>query len=238
MRILKSFIVFLSVFFLLCACTIKSDNQMTITEDGKMDYSVLIAFDNEVIECLNILESQGNNTDSVLSVDDIVNKSIKDSYLDGFNEEKYTDEDFVGNKYTYRVDNIDSISTDKKSIIYLNEKSDSNLTEQKLFKKRRDIYTANFVYSLENKNLYDNVDFKNTFVVSLPFKNLNNNADEVKDNGKTLIWHIKNGEKKKINFKFKLYENKNAFISIGSIVIDFFLISIFVFVYTSRKRVL
>ena len=115
MRILKSFIVFLSVFFLLCACTIKSDNQMTITEDGKMDYSVLIAFDNEVIECLNILESQGNNTDSVLSVDDIVNKSIKDSYLDGFNEEKYTDEDFVGNKYTYRVDNIDSTATNASS---------------------------------------------------------------------------------------------------------------------------
>ena len=74
-KIIKSNILLLSILFLLCACSVKNDSQMTISKDGKMDYNILIAFDKELIEGLNAFEN--DSTDTVIGINDLINEILK-----------------------------------------------------------------------------------------------------------------------------------------------------------------
>ena len=229
-RVIKYSLV-LSVLFLLCACSVKNDNEMIISKDGNVDYNILIAFDNELVEGLNSFESNKKSSDKVIGVNDLVNENIKDSHLEGFEKEKYSDTNYTGNLYHYSVDDIDSISSSNTSEININEDS---IVSKKIFNKNNDVYTANFIYNLVAKNEYENVNFENTFTVSLPAKNINNNADKVLNSGKTLVWYINNGEEKKINFSFRLYENKHAYMSIISIIFDLLIVISFVIIKSKK----
>ena len=229
-KIIKSNILLLSILFLLCACSVKNDSQMTISKDGKMDYNILIAFDKELIEGLNAFEN--DSTDKVIGINDLINENIKDDHLKDFNEEKYSDNNYTGNLYTYSIDNIDLVSSSDLGNVNIND--ENGINNKKLFNKNNNIYSANFIYNLEEKEVHENVNFINTFTVNLPTRNITSNADKVLDNGKTLIWNIKNGEEKKINFSFKLYDSKYAYISIGSIIFDLILVGIFIFIKLKR----
>ena len=234
-KVLRQILVFMSVFFLLCSCSIKNDNEITIKKDGSMKYNILIAFDNELVEGLNLFENENNKGDKVVGVTNIINENIKDMHLDGFKKEEYSDTYYTGNMYSYDVDNIDKISSDKTDPVYINGKEDNKIVDQKLFSKTNNVYSASFIYNLENKEMYENISFENVFKVSLPTKNLNNNADKVVNNGKTLVWYIKNGEQKKIDFSFKLIDYKYAYISIGSIAFDILIIVAFILLFKKER---
>ena len=159
---------------------------------------------------------------------------MKDGYLDGFKKEKYSDNEYIGNKYTYVYESIDDVTSSIGSKVYINDNNSDELLGKDLFTKNNDVYSANLIYSLVDKDEYDEVNFINTFSVNLPRRNVSNNADKVVNSGKTLIWNIKNGEEKNIKFSFKLNDNK-GYLVIASLIFD---IDIIIAIIILRRKVI
>ncbi len=229
-RLFKILTIFLVVVFL-CSCSVKNDNSITISKDGKVSYTILIGIDKQLIASL-----KNNNVlydDTNVNISDYVSANIKDGYLDGFKKEKYSDNEYIGNKYTYIYDNIDNITSSIESKVYINDDENTELLGKDLFSKNDDVYSANLVYSLLDKDDYNEVSFLNTFSVNLPRRNISNNADKVINNGKTLIWNIRNGEERNIKFSFKLNDNR-GYLVIASLIFD---IDIILAIIILRKKV-
>lgn len=204
------------IVFILFGCSIKNDNNLTISQDGKVDFNVLIAFDKDLLSAL----IKTDVIKETSSVSEYVSDNVKDDYLYGFEKESYIDTEYFGNTYSYSVDDINDISSNTPKTIDLNNEE---IVDKKIFYKNGSIYSADFIYNLENKDNYNNVDFINTFRVNLPCRALSSNADKTTNNGKTLIWNITNGEEKNIKFTFS-FINYKAYISIASILVDILII--------------
>lgn len=221
-------IILLLACFILCSCTVKNENTLTIEKDGRLKYNVLIAFDKSLIE--NLIKANIIKNDK--EIDKYVSENIKDNYLNGFVSTEYDDGEFIGNEYVYEVESIDEVSTDKNVSVFLNQNS---VVETKMFTKKDNVYVANFLYNLNNKYNYKNVDFINKFTVHLPVKAISSNADEIINDGKTLVWNIRNGESKAIRFNF-------SFGSIGSdvsallIIFDALILGVILFIFIKRRK--
>ena len=228
-KIVKYFI-FIVFSFLLVGCSVKNDNNITINRNGSLNYSVLIAFDRDLLSALskiNLLETESD-------VEKYVNDNIRDGYLDGFKKEKYTDSTYIGNKYSYDVSNIDQVSSDKRVVVKINDENNyDRIVDQKLFYKFKGFYIADFVYTLQNKDTYENVDFLNTFTVNLPTSVISTNADKVTNNGKTLTWNIQNGDVKEIKFMFS-FNNYKAYLALLSLLFDVIIIAIILIIKHKR----
>ena len=223
-------IILIIVCFILCACSVKNENTLNITEDGKLQYNVLIALDKSLVDSLtkmNIIKKDKNE-----DIDKYVSENLKDDYLNGFVKHEYSDDEYLGSTYVYEVDSIDDVSTEDNIAVILNK---SSIVDKNMFTKKNGVYVANFLYNLNDKYNYENVEFDNTFTVNLPVKALSSNADKVLNEGKTLIWNIKNGESKAINFKFS-FQNVRSYISLGLIVFDIVIIIVFIVMIIRRKR--
>ena len=230
-RLFKVLTIFLVVIFL-CSCSVKNDNSITISKDGKVNYSVLIGIDRQLLASLknnNVLDENNN-----IDISDYVSANMKDGYLDGFKKEKYSDNEYIGNKYTYVYESIDDVTSSIGSKVYINDNNSDELLGKDLFTKNNDVYSANLIYSLVDKDEYDEVNFINTFSVNLPRRNVSNNADKVVNSGKTLIWNIKNGEEKNIKFSFKLNDNK-GYLLIARLIFD---IDIIIAIIILRRQVI
>ena len=83
---MKKAIIILTI-FILCSCSIKNDNSLTIDSNGKVDYSIIIAFDKELLSGLNNMDVIDG------SVEEYVTSNIKDSYLSSFKKEEYKEEE-------------------------------------------------------------------------------------------------------------------------------------------------
>jgi hypothetical protein len=227
MRLLKKGIIFIFICFLLCSCSVKNDSTLTINKDGSLKYNILIAFDKSLIQTLSKTNILKNDND----IYSYVNENIKDDYLNGFVKKEFNDNEYVGNEYTYEIDDLDSVSTTDDVKVSL---KNSSLVEKNIFTKKNDIYIASFIYDLDSKYKYENVDFKNTFTVNLPVKALSSNADRVINDGKTLIWNINNGESKKIDFKFT-FKDIRSYISLGFLILDVILTVVLIVLVIRRK---
>ena len=238
-KILK-YCLFLLFSILLCSCSIKNDNNLTIKSDGTLEYDVLLAFDKELLEnmiSVNNINEESNKKIDTKDMKEYFNKNIKDSYLDGLKKEQYNDKDYIGNKYSYKIDDINEVSSNRTDTVVINDyDSKDKLIDKDLFKKEDDVYTANFIYNTD-ENGYGGINVINTFVVKLPTRGFKHNADEVKDNGKTLIWHVDNIKDKKINFSFKL-KDKKYIISLLCIVFDIGIISMFIYLMVSKRKLI
>ena len=219
------FITIILIVFILFGCSIKNDNNITISKDGKVDFDVLIAFDKDLLSAL-IKAEVIKETDNI---SEYVSDNVKDDYLYGFDKESYVDTEYVGNSYSYSVEDINEISALGVNTVNLNNQE---IVNKKIFKKEGKVYSADFVYNLENKDNYSNVDFINTFRVNLPSRALSSNADMTMNNGKTLVWNIVNGEEKSIKFSFA-FSNNRAYISIASIAFD---IAVVIAIYVIEKK--
>lgn len=238
MKKAKKILLILSIILLFNGCSIKNENTMKITKDGEVNYSIVIAFDRELLS--NVIKTQylSSNeyeviTDEVMK--EYLNSNIKDYSLEGLNKRDYSDDNFIGIEYQYNANNIDDISSSKTEKIVLNNlDQEEKLIDKKLFSKKDDVYTANFVYEKIDDSEYskENINYYNLFKVTLPTASKNNNANKITDNGKTLIWEMNSNEKCDINFSFKLNDYTYIyFISLLAVIV----ISIIV-IYTIKIK--
>ena len=235
----KIIIIFIIILFF-TGCAIKNDNTMYISDNGNMTYEIIVAFDKELLS--NIININNINNNNIVEItDDMMINFVQNNaimalpYLDGLKKEIFIDENYVGTKYIYEVDNIDDISTNEKKTINLGDlKSNKKLTDEKLFSKQGYKYTANYIFDFVEKNEIDKIEYVSSFKVTLPRKSIINNADIVSDDGKTLIWNLNNSDKT-VNFSFSLKNSNLSFIlGVFSIV---FIITTTIIVVINREGI-
>lgn len=220
MRNLKKILIVLLGILLLSGCTLKNTNDMSIDKEGKFDYSLTITLDKDTLT--SIIQTENENThitdEEMLKY---MENGINYTFLEGLDKEAISDDEFIGYKYTYKVNHIDTISDKKTEQVNLNfYNSKEKLTDLKLFKKINNKYQANFTFNLnENINTtnvnnvstkpdetinLNKINFIIEFSITLPHKALTHNADTMTNEGKTLNWKIDVNKDKTIKFTFSL----------------------------------
>ncbi|MDD6272267.1 MAG: hypothetical protein PUA90_01960 [bacterium] len=217
MKVVNKFFTILVMIILLTGCTIKNENDMLIDENGKMNYEIIIAFDREFLR--NVINMNNFNNDDLIEITDDVmedfvmnDATMKVSYLDGLEKQEYIDNNYIGTRYIYKVDDIDTISDTKDVVVNLgNYQSTEKLVNQKLFTKSSYQYSANFIFDLQSNASYEGVNYITKFKLTLPGKAIKHNATEVSGDGRTLTWDLSNTTNE-VNFSFSLKGNKINFI--------------------------
>ena len=153
MKNIKKILLILIGVLLLNGCTFKNTNEMSIDKDGKMDYSLTITLDKDTLTTL--LQSEDENaevTDEAMLK--YMENGVNYPFLEGLEKSTVSDDEYIGYKYSYKVDNIDNISDTNMKEVNLNFYSNKEkLKDLKLFKKNENKYSANFIFNLNNKSL-------------------------------------------------------------------------------------
>ena len=179
-------IVFAAI--LLTGCY-KFDVNTKIGEDKKVAFEIIYAM-------INMGSSDNDDQTDLNSSMDCDTKALE--LGEGWSSEKYTDDKYIGCKFSKKYNSIDDISGDNDVTIELSDMNNDKFSDEQLFKKTKDKYEAHFTFSIENevndsknplsKEMLDMFELK--YTVSLPFKSLSNNATKVENDGKTLIWEL------------------------------------------------
>ena len=217
-------------------CTIKNENTMEISKDGSMKYEVILSYDIETIKTLLTAEYEKEITKE--DIKEFV-EQIDEPSFEGFKKEDYEDKEFIGHKYTYEVKHIDKITSNKNEKVNIYLDTDEKLKDKKLFYKEEKLitkYISNMYYEIIKNEEYNDsqIDYLITYKVTLPYESLSNNADEIKENGKSLTWYIDSTKKENINFSFSLININLIYkVSISAIII---LVLLIITLLISRKK--
>ena len=251
----KVLIVLVSV-MLLGGCGVKVEYNAKINNDNSMEFSVLAAYDNEMIDAMMSNDSSINDNTGLDSSYGVTDSSQTPSYTDedrwNFLEEafssgempitdnesaeRYEDGEYKGYKATIKVDDIDDVTGDKATF---NLSDSSTIANSVIFVKKNGNYEANIGIDNSTGSTYSqytsygmNFDFK--FVVELPTKAGDNNATSVSEDGKTLTWDLANFTGDSIQFVYKP-SNMMIYIIIGAIVLVVIAL-ILVFILGKKKN--
>ncbi len=222
----------------LTGCEIKYEGNVEITKDGKMNMSIIMAYDRELISNLIYMQNNddllGEDINSDEDESNVPEASMSEirKYLEenkpeeqkGLEVSRYERNNFYGYQMSYEIENIDDVSSpdDIESSLFedLNIKNDSNDNDEKeetkmLFKKEKDTYYAKYLINDDTTNENFNLSMLNMsikYTVTLPTKPIKHNADEVSEDGKTLSWNLSelDGEKEAIEYSFKLKDTPVA----------------------------
>lgn len=217
-------------------CTIKNENTMEISKDGSMKYEVILSYDIETIKTLLTAEYEKEITKE--DIKEFV-EQIDEPSFEGFKKEDYEDKEFIGHKYIYEVKHIDEITSNKNEKVNIYIDTDEKLKDKKLFYKEEKLitkYISNMYYEIIKNEEYNDsqIDYLITYKVTLPYESLSNNADEIKENGKSLTWYIDSTKKENINFSFSLININLIYkVSISAIII---LVLLIITLLISRKK--
>ena len=205
---------------MLCGCRMKYEYNMSIKSDKSMDFSIVTAMDNELIDGMLSMESEKESyTDEERwqMLEESINEENEDSKPEdfGFTVSKYEEGEFKGYKYSKKIANIDDISGETANF----DLSDfANISDSVVFVKNKDKYKASFVMSNEEQSSstqgYD-IGIDMMFTVTLPNKPISHNATSVSEDGKTLTWNLLDSESQNIEFEFQFKNNMILYIGIG-----------------------
>ena len=242
----KIFIIILLI--IVTGCSIKTEYNMEIRNDKSMDFSMIMAFDDELIEGMNSMNSENMQFNGIKEqkklteqqkweiIDSMIEDSSDKAYEElGFKKEKYIEGKYKGYRFVETISNIDDISGTKADFD-LNEFQ--KLSESIVFVKSGNKYKANFVLKNENEESTQGMDimFDIKFVVTLPNKPLNHNATKVSEDGKTLTWDLIDLESNNIEFEFKINNNLMYLWFLLAIIVVIILICIFMIKSKQNKK--
>lgn len=233
MRKLKKVLAIIIAALALTGCSMKAEYNMEIREDKSMDFSIIMAMDDELIEGMLSMENMdvsedGEETEETKEYTEeekwaFVESSFEESSEDeteenkktpeelGFKKEKYEVDDYKGFKFVKTIKSIDDISGKKANFDLENFEE---ISDKVVFVKNGNKYKANFVLENENEESAAGADvmFDIQFVVTLPQEPISNNADKVSEDGKTLTWNLIDETQKNIEFEFELASNNTILI--------------------------
>ena len=174
----------------------------------------------------------------------------------GYKVEEYKDESdnkkLAGIKISKTFKSIDDITKETEKTININEifKDEEHFDDSQFFSKKGSTYKASLLFdfteeksedsqSMNMGSLKDSFELK--YVIKLPVKAKTNNATEVSEDGKTLTWKFKYGEKNTVEYSFALSNGLFGlsnemlmYIGIGLAVV---LVVVVVVVVSKKKKV-
>jgi hypothetical protein len=165
-------------------------------------------------------------------------------------EVKASAEDYKATiEVTKKYKNIDDISLDKEFEVSV-DKITTEEFDEKFFTKSGDVYKSKMVFDLSAADMGDMSElgiskdkmgdyFKFEYRLNLPVKAGKNNATSTENDGKTLVWTLKYGEKNEINYEFNLSKSAlagNKTVIILGIVAAVVVIGVVCCVVVSKKK--
>ncbi len=249
-------LLLLSIMVLGLSGCLKYDVSMSIANDKSMDFEMIAAMN------MSMLKSLGDGSSSSSSTTESFDKSdYKEYEKAGYKVEEYKekkdDAEYEGVKISKKFANIDDVSTNKDEAVEFTKLFDENAKPEDVhfFYKNGDVYKANLTFNLvdDNSNSSDNTDYSQyqsyfdlEYKVTLPEKPISNNATSVSEDGKTLTWKMKYGEKNSIQYEFRTSKEKatskekndsnNKFIYIAGGVVAVVVIAVVVASFTQKKN--
>lgn len=233
MNKIKKLIGIIMCALVLTGCELKYEGKVEIIEDGKMDMSVIMAYDRELVSNLIYMEKNsddllgnGNTTPDETDVPEASITEIR-KYLeenkpeeqDGLEVSRYERNGYYGYQMSMKIDNIDEVSSkdDVESSLFdvLGNEADDTTSNDKdekimMFKKDGDTYYAKYKINDDSNNSssmnLSMLDVNLEYTVTLPTKPIKHNADTVSEDGKTLTWQLDglDSEIENIEYSFKL----------------------------------
>lgn len=249
-------LLLLSIMVLGLSGCLKYDVSMSIASDKSMDFEMIAAMN------MSMLKSLGDGNSSSSSTTESFDKNdYKEYEKAGYKVEEYKekkdDAEYEGVKISKKFASIDDVSTNKDEAVEFTKLFDENAKPEDVhfFYKNGDVYKANLTFNLvdDDSNSSDNTDYSQyqsyfdlEYKVTLPEKPISNNATSVSEDGKTLTWKMKYGEKNSIQYEFRASKEKaiskekdnsnNKFIYIAGGVVAVVVIAVVVASFTQKKN--
>ena len=206
----------------LSGCSMKTEFNMNIKNDKSMDFSVIMAYDNELIDGMLSMEGDGETSEytdeqrwEAIENSNETEEDEKKPEDYGFKESKYEEGEYKGYKYTKTISNIDDISGETANF-KLSEFQ--NISDSVVFVKDGSNYKAKLVMNSEDQEAetegYD-IGIDMLFTVTLPNKPISHNATKVSEDGKTLTWNLTDSGTQNVEFEFSFNNNTMLYIGLG-----------------------
>lgn len=244
MKKCKKLLVFgMMSILLMTGCTMRMEYGMEIRKDKSMDFNVVVAMDEELLNAMISSENGGDGTETFTEEEQwsYLEKSLKEEEGEdnpekyGFTTSRYDQDGFKGLKYTKKINNIDDISGDKADF---NFEDFAEVSDKTVFTKKGNVYQLDVKYTdseatseLENYN----VGMEINYTMTLPEKPIKHNATKVSEDGKTLTWNLLSSDTQNIQVDFMLRQQPN-FVLIGGIVLALLLLIVFFFTRRNTKK--
>lgn len=230
-------------FLLMTGCTMRMEYGMDIRKDKSMDFNVVVAMDEELLNAMISSENGGDGSETFTDEEQwayleegLKNEEGEDNPEEhGFTSSRYEQDGFKGIKYTKKINNIDDISGDKADFTF---EDFAEVSDKIVFTKKGNVYQLDVKYtdSEETSELENyNVGMEINYTMTLPEKPIKHNATKVSEDGKTLTWNLLSSDTKNIQVDFMLRQQPN-FVLIGGIVLALLLLIVFFFTRRNTKK--
>ena len=204
----KIYLILILCIFLLSGCA-KAEYQMDIKANKNMNIGILL-----------------------LGKEEFALKNSEVIEQNGYSIIEYQKDGYKGYKISKRILNIDNVSESNREVIYdllsFNE-PDSDLNNifrvesgflnnsySAVFKISDEKYIKDKLIEYKKGDSEKNTEIK--FVLNLPSKSDQNNADDITNDGRTLIWNISNTDEK-IEFAFTIHNFAYYIVFFAGIII-------------------
>ena len=209
MKKIRKILALVLVVILMAGCTMKSEAGLVITEDGKINSTVTVAYDNEMIDGLLSMNEMGN-----MEEEQQEQKTYTEEERWAFVEQdkpegaiRYEKDGLKGITSTQELGTLDNVSaTSAPARVNIVESQDDEsdetegtefaLKDKILFIKDGNKYKSNMTIDLgeevQQMESYKSMGaiFEVNFTITLPVKPTSNNATKVSEDGKTLTWDL------------------------------------------------
>lgn len=252
---MKKIIVLLVATLFLSGCTMQGNYEMEIKNDKSFDFSVIMAFDDELIDMMlssensdttGTTDNQGT-TDTTGTVNNEYTDEERWAFIDslaedsselkdaGYTTERYEKDGYKGIIATKTIDNIDDVTGENPNFYLANY---DTVGDAVMFKKNGDTYSANLILSAPdqaqiNMNL-NGTGIVSTFTVTLPNKPISHNAINVSEDGKTLTWNLTGNGSENIEFEFSFGNNMLLYIGLG--IAGLIVLLLIIFLVIKRRK--
>ena len=200
-RVVKLFSIIL-ITLLFSGC-VKENVEITINNDKSVDFNMVVGIPKDVIEAQEATKNYYEENDIIKKLEE-----------NGFKVNKDNDETYYNYKISKHFDNIESISTNDDLNIDLFDLNKLSTNIYEAIQSNIDGYFS-VVSEMpeEERNDYYKSSMDLKYVVNLPNKADLNNATSVENDGKRLIWNLKDFKEDTMNYEVS-FTNKEAIIMI------------------------
>lgn len=224
MKRYNRFTILMLIVMLMTGC-VKQKVDMTITDNNKMKIEVTSA----------MASSVANYSEEYTQI--ASRETLKKLGFTVKDYEAAEGEDMVGIVFS-KTYNLKKISNSKAVEVHLEQIGSEGFDESQYFQVVKKgllstTYKATFVFDTSNSSADDTYadSYDISYSVTLPRKAISNNADTV--NGKQYIWKVNYGDKKEINYEFKVI---NSTLIYGVVAIGIIIVVVLVTLLIRRKK--
>ncbi|MDE3839337.1 hypothetical protein C0966_08210 [Bacillus methanolicus] len=213
------------IFTILLTGCVKFNTTLKIHSDGSSDLTIIYGIDKQVA-----------------SIDGTMTKSMeetkKEAETRGFKVVNFKDDKYIGLKLEKHFDTYEDLAKKEDMRLF-----DLKVEEKKGFFKNKYSISGNFDFTgmMDDagteefdqqmaSSMMSQMDLNFTLV--LPTKVGENNASEIKDDGKTLVWEFLPNVNNDIEFEFE----KVNYLNIGLLIFGGIILAVVIFVFIKRKR--